>query len=547
MKVTKNGQDINLSQNDFVAAGGEGSIYRKGAEIFKVYDKAIRFDLLKKINELSALDKDNILRPLYPIYGNGNSVVGFTMRFVDNTIALPLLFTTSFRDRNKITPEKTTTLVENIAQTMQYIHERKVLIVDANEFNYLVAKSDMVTPYFIDVDSYQTPSFPATALLPSVRDFTQKTFTELTDWYAFGVVALQLFVGIHPYKGGHDQFKKDDIESRCKQHISVFNKDVRLPPPVRPFDLIPSNYKQWFIDVFENGKRIAPPTVSGTIVVKAQQTRVSNKLIIASVAGFSEKITKVYWVGGIRVIQGATKALVGNREYNLDKGEKNVHFIHFNSVFHKVSIRHGKLFINDIEQMVNADKVFVINNRLYVLDGEFFREIALMAVMGKAIVSIRSSWNILPQSATAYKNCIYNGVFKKNYFYIPFDEGKCQIVDIKIDGVRIIDAAYDAYTLYVMFFDKGVYNRAVFKFNKDMVIVDSAIENDVSLSEINTTSLNNGVNLLLAEDDIHLTVPLKTEKKVVTGVGLPDDAVLTNDGNSAYYFHDTILFSIRMS
>jgi serine/threonine protein kinase len=549
MKVYKNGQDINLTNNDFVAAGGEGSIYRKGGEIFKVYTDPIQFDLIKKIEELSALDRDNIIRPLSPLHGGsgGNSVVGFTMKFVDNTIALPLLFTTSYRDRNGITPDKTITLVEKIAEVMQYIHEKKVLIVDANEFNYLIAKSDMVTPYFIDVDSYQTASFPAKVILPSIRDFANKTFTELTDWYSFGVVALQLFVGIHPYKGGHDDFKKDDIESRCKKHISVFNKEVRLPPPVRSFDLIPSNYKQWFIEVFENGKRILPPTVSGTIAVKAQQTIVSNKLIVNLAIEFPEKIMKTYWVSGIRVVQTVSFAKVGNRDYALDRSERDVHFIHFSSTFHKVFTRRGKLFIDDIEQTINADKVFVIDNRLYVLDGEFFREIELMSLMNKIMVSIKSSWNILPQSAVAYKNCIYNGVFKKNYFYIPFDSGKCQIVDIKMDGVRVIDAAYDKNTLYVMLFDKGIYSRALFKFNKEMAIVESAVENDVTLSEINMTSLNNGINLLLADGDIHITVPMRTEKKIVSSVGLPEGAVLTNDGATAHYFYENKLFSIKMS
>lgn len=546
MKVYKDGKDITLNQSDFIAAGGEGSTYKKGGEVLKVYHNPINVSFLNKMKELSVLDKGNIIKPLVPLYSSTNELLGFTMRFVDNTIALPLLFTNSYRDRNKITPDKTITLVQTIAETMQYIHENKILIVDANEFNYLVAKADWVTPYFIDVNSYQTPSFPANALLPSVQDFTQKGFSELTDWYSFGIVALQLFIGIHPYKGGHPSFKKDDIESRCKKHISVFNKDVLLPPPVRSFDLIPSNYKQWFIDVFENGKRILPPTVSGTIVIKAQQTRVSNKLIITLDTEYSEKITKAYWISGVKIIQGTNTAIVGRREYNILQ-EKDTHFIHYDGMFHKVFTKGQRLFIDDVEQMINADRVFVIDNRLYTLYGESFGEIGMTSISGKLFVAIKNSWDILPYASKLYKNCIYNAVFQKNYFYIPFEEDKCQIVDIQMDSVRIIDAAYEKHTLYVMTFDKGIYSRALFKFDKNMNIVDHITENDVSLSEINMTSLNNGINLLLAEDDIHLTVPMKTEKKVVGNVGLPDNAVLTNDGNTVYYFHENKLFSMKMS
>ena len=273
----------------------------------------------------------------------------------------------------------------------------------------------------------------------------------------------------------------------------------------------------------------------------------SNKLIITEVVDFPEKITKTYWIAGMRIVQGKTIVMIENAIYYIEKNEKYTHFIHFNGSFHKVYVKKGKFFLDDADMGINADKLFVVDNRVYTLDGEFFREISMLMVMGKALVSVRNSWSILPQSTVVYKNCIYNGVFKKNYFYIPYEEGACTMVDIKMDGVRVVDAAYDRYTLYVMTFYQGTYSRSVFKFDKKMEIVDHSTEDDVGLSEINMTSLGNGINLLLVDDDIHLTVPMKTEQKVVTGVGLPDSAVLTNDGNSAYYFYENKLSSIKMS
>lgn len=544
MKVYRNGYEIFLNDHDFIASGGEGSIYKKNGEVFKVFLKPISINFLKKIEELSVLNKQNILRPLYPLYNKNDSIIGFTMRFVDDTIALPLLFTTTFRERNVIIPKKTIQLVENIAEVIQYIHEKKILIVDANEFNYLVAKSEMITPYFIDVDSYQTPSFPATAILPSIKDFTQKDFNELTDWYSFGIIALQLFIGIHPYKGSHPDFKKDDIESRCKAHVSIFNNSVKIPVSVRPFDFIPSNYLNWFKSIFENGQRILPPTISGSISIKPQETVVSNKLIINLVLEFSEKIKKVKWVNGIRVIQGKYFVMFGNKKTSFDS--YNSDFIYFNNNFIKVSIRDESLFINDFKTEIYAIKHFIIDNRLYIIDNENVREINFLNLREKDSAFIKNSWSILPNASVLYKNCIYSNIFGKSYFYIFYEEEKCKIIDIKLDAVRIIDASYEKETLYVMFFDKGIYNRAIYKFDKEINIVDSTIDKDISLNEINTTALNNGINLLLSDDNIYITIPLKTERKIINDVGL-SDAFLTSDGSSIYFFKENKLYSMKMN
>jgi len=68
------------------------------------------------------------------------------------------------------------------------------------------------TPIFLDVDSYQTPSFHADALMESVRDplIQNNKFTELSDWYSFGIVVFQMYIGIHPFKGRHPNFKKNE-------------------------------------------------------------------------------------------------------------------------------------------------------------------------------------------------------------------------------------------------------------------------------------------------------------------------------------------------
>ena len=68
-----------------------------------------------------------------------------------------------------------------------------------------------------------------------------------------------MFVGIHPYRGKHPDFKKNDIEGRMKDGVSIFNKKTTLPSAVRDFSNIPDSYRDWFEAIFEHGERMPPP------------------------------------------------------------------------------------------------------------------------------------------------------------------------------------------------------------------------------------------------------------------------------------------------
>lgn len=58
-------------------------------------------------------------------------------------------------------------------------------MVDLNELNVLVGSS-FVEPFMIETDSYQTPSYRATAIMDSIRDRLVPTgqFALLTDWFS---------------------------------------------------------------------------------------------------------------------------------------------------------------------------------------------------------------------------------------------------------------------------------------------------------------------------------------------------------------------------
>lgn len=550
MKVVKNGKTVSLTDNDFLSSGGEGSVYIKNGEVYKIFTNSVDPSFIQKMKELDVLNNPNILKPVTPLFNDKDVFVGFTMKFVDDTASLPLLFTTSYRDRNGITEESTVKLVENIAQTMQFVHDQKILIVDANEFNYLVDKASYTTPYFIDVDSYQTPSFPAKVIMPSIRDFTTTNFSTLSDWYSFAVVSFQLFTGIHPYKGSHPDFKKDDIETRCKKHVSVLNKAVRFPPVVRSFDLIPDNYRQWYEEVFEKGLRKLPPTIAGKIIAHAQQTPIASKLKVTEVFDFREKINKVRVSPTANVIQGITKYRIGNNDYKYQASKSEIVLFENEPVELFINQDRLKAFYRNelIDSGVAASKFSVIDGRIYVLGSDKITEIKFEKFKSLMMLPV-NSWNIIERSSQMFKNCFYSNMLGAAYFYIPFSTKNCAELHMKsLDGYKILDAAYDHGTLIVMTFKNHVYSRFTIKFmDETFIYTDEVVEKDVTLAEINFTTLDNGVSLLLADDDIQITVAKSTDKKIISSVGLPLDIILENDGNSVYYYQGTKLYRMKMN
>jgi len=194
MEVFVSGQKVSLTQKNFVAKGGEGSIFKRNGIAYKVYEDLNKMVPLEKLKELKALTHPQIVKPIDILYNEKKHVVGFTMDWVgDDNFALCKLFTNTFREANNVNDAMTLALVENIKKTTSYIHENNFLIVDGNELNYLVSP-DFVTPFFIDVNSWQTKNYQATAIMPSIRDWTNDAFSVLTDWFSFAIVTFQLLL-----------------------------------------------------------------------------------------------------------------------------------------------------------------------------------------------------------------------------------------------------------------------------------------------------------------------------------------------------------------
>jgi DNA-binding helix-hairpin-helix protein with protein kinase domain len=278
VKVIVKGQGaVDLGQQHFVATGGQASVYIRDGVAYKIYTDPSAAIPADKFHSLAAIQDPCVIKPSQLLLSPKNVAIGYSMDAVAESWSLCQLFTKAFRDREHVTNDHIVDLASKLRGHISNVHAAGVVIVDLNELNLLVSKAFDET-YLIDVDSYQTKGYPATVIMPSVRDWSSKGFSELSDWFSYGVLAFQLFVGVHPYKGTHpasasvEQDKR--LEHRMRNHISAFRSDVRLPKCCYSFDAIPQTFRDWLKAVLDEGKRVAPPDPKGGPVAAILTTAV---------------------------------------------------------------------------------------------------------------------------------------------------------------------------------------------------------------------------------------------------------------------------------
>ena len=546
-KVIYKGKQVNLTDKEFLASGGQGSCYLHNGLVFKVYFTTLDSIYVSKLQELMILDHPSILRPLDLLYDTNNQAIGFTLTYADNTVGLPLLFTTSFITRNNISLLDTQQLVSDMADTMRFVHSKGILDVDNNEFNQLIDKNGYRKSYFIDTDGYATKNHPATVIMPSIRDYTTQSFNELTSWYAHGVLSFQLFTGIHPYKGKHPVLKT--IDERCKHHVSVFNKDVGTPPSVRDFSNIPANYLTWYQDMFERGLRTPPPNMVATPQMRTKRKYVSAAFNIEKIFTADEAIKSVEWLFGNLVVMTENFIYVNGKKF--DRHHKySVVIVPSDGILHEVWFDETGMYYRDIlrtlthkVETLRASKWFSVDGRLYsIYEGMLF-EVGI-----RPIPYIIHTQPIHEQSSQTFSGVVYANIFGKAYFYIPCVSKSVNIYQQPVlDGKRVIDVRYEKEQMVAIAAEPdGTIKRWRIAITGDGSLQIEA--EDIGMQETNTTVLSNGVSITYdsIEDQIDLAPVGQLNHKIVKDAGLPAGATLVSTGTTAHYFADECLYKFSM-
>jgi hypothetical protein len=555
--VPSKGQ-IRLGQSEFKAKGGEGAVYVKGSNAYKIYHDPSHCISQAKIDELSVLIQPSIIRPLELIIDSDNTPVGYSMRCVGKAHALCQLFPKAFRQRNNLTPELTLRLVRQLQTGVSHIHSRGILIVDLNELNFLVS-ADFSELFFIDVDSYQTPSFPATMLMESVRDRHAKTFSDDSDWFSFAVISFQMFVGIHPFKGTYPAFQHlpdnaAKLDERMRANISVLHAGVSVPAACLPFSVIPPNYLDWYRAVFEDGKRLAPPqavqaaiTIVGPVVTR---TIASRKFEVREVREFDSEII---WHDG--VITATEKRVYFNgQKYPRPPFDTKLMITprrrHLIAAYHDgTQLRFRDLTMNrSIDTEVKGEEVMLSHGQFYIKQHEHIFAIDFVELGNNTLLGLRSVANVMINSTRMFDGLSIQNLLGAHYASIPNAGGCHQVRLAELDGGQIVNAKLYRNVLIVLVTNAGRYDKLVFRFAKDFGSYDVRIVPDVTTPDIEFTVLDTAVVLHLIDEKLEIFSSTKDSMKisVVEDEALKDDLKLFHTGKQALMAKGRKLYKFRL-
>lgn len=555
MKVIVGSKSYTLSDKDYKAQGGQGTIYLKNNLIFKIYHDVSQLIPERKIEELQELKKiTNIIIPTESIFDEiSHQRIGFVMNYVNDTEYLCKLFVSSFKTDNNLTNQNIIDLVESMQKTLEEIHNHNVIVGDYNEMNFLVDKGFKI-PYHIDTDSYQTKSFKCNAIMESVRDplLPFGTFNEMSDWFSWAIVSFQLYTGIHPFKGKHPAYKGNELTKRMNDGISVFDKDVSLPKIVN-FNSIPKNHLDWYKNVFVKNERTIPPLPNGIVSQQIIKTVIDNtgNIITDLVYEYSSNILDIVYKNSSFYV------LTKEGFYHNDKKIFNGTFKNGKIIFtvmgdilivyrddKNVFIRNETevLFTKEVNDNV---KYKVFNNMLYEINENgviqySFEKIGKLKMLPNFVSTIHFN------TCEIFEGCFIDGLYGKYNACIPVGYNKCFKVKLpELNSYKILEAKRIENWLFVIAEKKGILSLFYFKFEKDFQSYSCRIEDDVDFRTLNVIVKPNGVVILNKEDDTLELFADFNKNKLIGNTPIRNNFKLF-DANNTCFIDTQKLYSIKM-
>jgi len=514
---------VTLQPSNYRASGGEGAIYVNNGKAFKLYHEPDKKQFpIKKLQELSLIHNAQVIIPQDIIYDpQSGKPLGYTTTYVDNVEPLLKLFTRTFKDANNISFQMINYLVKEMQTIVADIHAAQCLVVDLNELNVLADVKSTITPYFIDTDSYSTPSFKATAIMDSVRDRRVTTFDKSgimhynpdieSDWFSWAILAFQLYVNIHPFRGTHPNYKPKDKQKQFDDGVSVFHPGVRVPPSVNNFKVIPSRHLDYFKRVFLNNERGIPPLPDSSVplLVPTQVITITgtDKLSVSEVAAYGDSIQCIANIMGMYYVATKTHIYANQKEI----GHHNAKHILLASASDGTLITAQQDVNNKItfQELTKPDAVgtatsanmFARNNAFYTISRGKLVENSFTAFGNKMVHRVKEVENLSVNSATIYDGCVIQDLLGKTYLTLPYKLGSCFSKHIpQIDGYRIVGAKAEKNIVVVVGEKRGQFDRFILVYNKDFTQCDVRKTDDIAYDTINFTVMDNGLCILLSSD-----------------------------------------------
>jgi hypothetical protein len=513
--------EVTLSTANFVAEGGQAAVYQKNGTAYKIYADPKNAIPETKFLELARIDDPNVIKPTDLLIDPAtHAPVGYTMRFVSDTLALCQVFPRAFRERVGVSPENTCKLVARLQERVAHVHRGGALVVDLNELNVLVPQA-LDDVFLIDVDSYQTASFHAEFIMPSVRDWSVKPpgWSEGSDWFAFAILAFQLYVGIHPYRGTHSATAAlppaERLEARMRQKLSALGPGVSLPKAAYPLDVIPEVQRRWMRAVLQEGLRAAPPATGAApvaiITPKLVVQSFGSVLDVSTSALFESPLLAYVESGGQQLALTEAGIVLNGRLAFPGKppGQALIGFTPKQNIPVAIVLERGEVTLVEVagrrsaRLQIGASEIAKSGDRFYakvrdqVYQLEFIESGTLMVVAGPAVASVTES------SSRLFDGCVIQKMVGSTFVSLfPKSAAGYQVRVAELDGYRIIDARFERGVLMVIGAGPNGYDRLVFRFEApSFSSYDANVVANITPAGLNFVVTDGGVCVFINEED----------------------------------------------
>lgn len=391
---TDTGAHVELTRRNFILEGGEGAVYADGDYAIKVYKNPDGAIPVGKISALAPLACDDILAPIAPVM-SGSRPVGYVMKLAKQCLPLPRVLPKGWRASNGF--DSAMEVVLQLRYLFERVHAGGALVIDPNDANFLM-REDFSGLVAIDVDSYATGSYPATAIQKIVRDPSTKSFSKSfskeSDWYGFGLLAFALLVGAHPFKGSMPGYgrKAEEIIRRMVDGASALRTGAKLPPTCFPIDVLPGIWRDWFEVILHSNARPLPPT-SGYV----------RKMAAVAFKAVEVIFERLYDAPSLRGLRGGYVEVLGSK--------------------------------------FRAEAVSEIGGRFHLLSSGKLYEVANMVALGRAVS--KPVGTVSHHSTQLFPGVAIQYLLGSCYASILSRPGRCAQVRLKeIEGARLVDAKF---------------------------------------------------------------------------------------------------------
>ncbi len=579
VKARKSGQQYELGDNNFKAKGGEGSIYIVGDVVCKICEPGAMIPE-SKFQELAVLDHPRIIRPEDILLDGRKHPVGYTMKLVPgNAMPLAQILTKAYQQRENVTQQHKADLVAQIADGLRFVHSHPgYLQVDGNELNYMVT-SDHKEVYFIDVNSFETPSHPADAIMASIRDWSivpdaagRWPWSQMSDWYSFAIISWYLFTAIHPYKGFHPDYpnKKTFMQDQMKANISVLHPKVEFPVAAVffPFeDFVPGGkdgaYMQWYRAIFVDGKRLAAPTSFQAQIVaavaKVREIIGSNNFVMTMIQNYVRTIVGHFASGNRTVVMTNDQIWVDNNPMPKPEARSRVGFTPKGNVPVLATLENGDyITLQDLDAKTpirfdgRARDIMACEGRLYALGENDISEVEFVETGSMIFATLSPVAQIMPNATQMFQGVAFQDMFGAHIASIfPAPKHHRQIRIKELAGFQITDAKYEGNVLMVVAMERqtGQYSRFIFRFASDWSGYDCRIIDNITPTGINFTVSQSGICVCITEEEkVELFPNAKGSTRVdsITDPAIVGDMRLCHSGKEVRFAHGTKLYRFSM-